>query len=115
MITVIGDQQSKIEVLLKLIKENPDLEILPMVDNEVGNSDYSFNLGSWGKASVEDYYIGEELIYFKSEERLEEDVYCRLENENPSWSDEYLEEQLEKEMAEIEWQKAIVVYINPAY
>lgn len=39
---------SKTEELLKLIKENPDLPIVPMVDSEVVQDDFGYWLGAWG-------------------------------------------------------------------
>jgi hypothetical protein len=114
----IEKQQSNIETLLKLIKENPDLEIMPMVDYEVcASDDFSRWLGSWGTAKVDEYYVpdfDEERIYFKSmdEDELSDKIFDRLEENNPSWSDSYLEEQTEKMLSEIQWEKIITVNIN---
>lgn len=114
----IEKQQSNIEVLLELIKENPDLEILPMVDNEVcAGDEFSRWLGSWGTAKIDEFHVpkfDEERIYFKSsdEEKLGDKIFDHLEDNNPSWSDEHLVEQTEKMLSEIKWEKVIVVNIN---
>ena len=43
--------------LLELVKENPDLPIVPMVDGEiVAGDDFATWMGTWGGAWV-DYYI----------------------------------------------------------
>jgi hypothetical protein len=56
----------KINYLLKLIQENPDREIVPMVDTEVvGGDDHCLWAGSWGNAELCEYWEGNERIYFK--------------------------------------------------
>jgi hypothetical protein len=114
----IEKQQSNVEGLLELIKENPNLEIMPMVDYEVcASDDFSKWLGSWGTAKIDEFYVpeyDEERIYFKStdEEKLGDKIFDHLEDNNPSWSDTYLQEQTEKVLLEVEWEKVIVVNIN---
>ena len=51
---------SKVEELLKLMKDNPDLPIVPMVNFEVVGDEFSYWMGSWGRSEVGEYYIGEE-------------------------------------------------------
>ena len=59
-------QKERLEELFRLIKENPDLPILPMVDSEIVADDgYAQWTGSWGRAHIEEYYITEERIHFK--------------------------------------------------
>lgn len=42
-------QQERVSNLLQLIKENPELKIVPMVDNEVCcGDDFSYWMGRWG-------------------------------------------------------------------
>ncbi len=42
--------------LLKLIQENPELPVVPMVAGEVvPNDEYGYWLGRWGKAKVDEY------------------------------------------------------------
>ena len=103
--------------LLKLIKENPDLPVIPMVDSECVADDYSaYWLGSWGRAEVTEYYMGQERVHLKGDD--EEDVladmegckyYCTKDGRDitdlsdEEWSELY---------ASIPWIKAIVVYIT---
>lgn len=62
------------EKLLQLIKENPELPIVPMVDSEiVGDDSYGWWIGRWGNAEVGHYYLGRECVHFKEEDD-EEDV-----------------------------------------
>src|SRR5690554_4846945 len=67
-----NNQKQNIDTLLTLIKENPGLEILPMVDSDIVESDeYGWWVGDWGFAEIDEYWCGEggdERIYFKSED-----------------------------------------------
>lgn len=96
--------------LLNLIKENPDLPIIPMVDSEVVGDGVGCWMGNWGWSCVEEYVLG-----FRGEVLLkDDDMYYLLEK--------YLipsrimlpesDEECEKIYNKIPWQKAIVVYIN---
>jgi hypothetical protein len=108
-------QTSNIKGLLKLIKENPTLEIVPMVDNEVcGGDDFGSWMGSWGKGAIDEVYHQDDRIYFRStdEDEISENIFNHLEDCNPSWSDSYLEEKTEEKEKEVEWEKVIVVRIN---
>lgn len=114
----IERQQSNIEKLVELVKEYPDLEIVPMVDYEVcASNDFSRWMGSWGTPKIDEFHVpdfDEERIYFKSmdEEKLGDKLFDHLELNNPHWSDEYLQEETDKRLAEIKWEKVIVVNIN---
>lgn len=66
-------QNSNMQELLKLVHMNPELEIVPMVAYEVCSSDdFSYWMGSWGEAQVDEYWSDDERIYFRSkdEDRL---------------------------------------------
>ncbi|MGF7045747.1 hypothetical protein J2T13_000207 [Paenibacillus sp. DS2015] len=117
MMTEIEIKQNNINELLKLIQENPDLPIVPMVDGDLGGDDFGYYMGKWGKAEIDEVYHEDERIYFRSddEEELEEKIYFRLESENPAWSDSYSEEKAKEAMAEIEWEKVITVNIGLPY
>jgi len=59
--------------LFDLMRENPELPIVPMVDSEVvASDDYDWWLGKWGRAEVTEYYLGESGVHFKYDD--EEDV-----------------------------------------
>lgn len=114
----IEKQQENIKNLLKLISENPDLEILPMVDSEcVQSDDYSCWLSTWGDAKVDYYYSTKERIYFKDYDF--EDVVEKFMDENSdeeeykNLSDEEFEKIAEEKVEAYNWVKAIIVNINP--
>ena len=110
----IEKQQENIKNLLKLISENPDLEILPMVDSEcVQSDDYSSWMSAWGNARVDYYYCSDERIYFKYhdfEELVEKFIDDNCEED---FADEEFEKIAESKVEAYEWVKAIIVNINP--
>ncbi|MDZ5711627.1 hypothetical protein [Jeotgalibacillus haloalkalitolerans] len=114
-LTKTTKQQSNIENLLTLIKENPELEIVPMIATDVcASDDFTSWMGSWGSAKIDEVFHSEERIYFRSidEEEVEEMFFNQLEVLNPSWSDTYLQEQAEIKAKEVQWEKVITVYID---
>lgn len=100
--------------LLKLIEQNPDLPVVPMVDGEIVTDDFGYYAGSWGSATVDEYLVGkrDDRIYFKSDD----DVFDVLEHQ---LSDEEFEALPETESEcrpfydGLPWKKAIIVYIRP--
>lgn len=102
-----------IYVLLKLISENPDLPIVPMVDSNIVSDDYGYWLADWGSSRVDSYLISRstDKVLFKSED----DVFDVLEN---ILTDEEFENLPDEESEcipiydSLPWKKAIVVYIN---
>lgn len=109
-------QNKDVQELLRLIQENPELEIIPMVDTELLTDDWAWVRGWWGKAEVDEYWEDEagERIYLRSrdeDEAMDEmmnRIYCAKREDN--WSDAILEE---KAREIIRWKKAIVVWIGP--
>lgn len=112
----IDKQQENISHLLQLIKENPELPIMPMVSTEcVGGDDYSYWAAEWGKASIEEYWVDEDnegTIYYKSSgyDDLVEKYLDQMECNFPS--PEQNLSYATKMVDEYEWKKAIIVKIN---
>ena len=105
----------KIKDLLKLIQDNPTLEILPMVNSDcVGGDDYSSWSAEWGKSEVDECYSEDERIYFKSTDydELVED-YMNDVNADEFKNDEEIQKYAEKLVDKLDWTRAIVVHINP--
>ena len=116
MTKVIGLQQENIQHLLQLIKDNPELEIMPMVDTEVVPcDDFGCWMGSWGKASVDEYWTNDDRIYFRSEdednlvEREADVIYDQYDKSLPY---EELEKIAKANIDKHDWQKIIVVRIK---
>lgn len=104
------------ECLLKLIKENPDLPVIPAVDAEVVGDDSHWWIGSWGRSKVTEYYQGRELLHFKTddeEEALVDMVGCKY-AETKDGRDVYdLSDEEWKELYDsLPWVEAIVVCID---
>lgn len=111
----IEKQKENLDKLFQLIKENPELPIVPMVDSEIVADDCcSWWMGSWGKAEIDKYLITDEHIYLHSLD----DEYI-LENsdiagkfisheECMSMSDEELKQAFEN----LPWIEAIIVNID---
>jgi hypothetical protein len=113
---IVEMQKTKehIEQLLRLIKENPTLKILPMVDCEVVASDkYEWWPATFGEASIEEVYQDDERVYIRyyDESSLVEKEADRLVwVDNALTSDEAFE-RAEKTVDGYEWEKVIVVKI----
>lgn len=115
---VINKQKERVEGLLQLIQENPDLPIVPMVDYEIiASDDYTYWTGSWGKAAIDEVYIDSERIYFKStdEDLLADQFYDEIWDNVDQYKD-LSEHEIgvlaERRVEELNWKKAIVVYIT---
>ena len=108
------DQEKKYrEELFRLIQENPDLPVVPMVDSEIVADDCGYWLGAWGRASVDEYFISEraERVFFKSDDA----VFDTLERHMSCEEFEALpesEEECRPYYDRLPWIKAIIVYIN---
>lgn len=101
------------EELFRLIKENPELPIVPMVDAEIVAEDCGYWLGAWGRAEVDEYFISEraERVFYKSDD----DVFDVLERHLSDEEFEALpesEEECRPYYDKLPWIKAIIVYIN---
>lgn len=100
----------KLKKLLELIKANPELPIIPMVDTEVVQSDGFQNWrGSWGDAEIREF-VGyqmygdcESIIYREDIDDIIEDI---------SSNSDACEEEAEEIANKLEWVKAIIVAIN---
>lgn len=107
-------QQNNVNQLLKLIKENPELEIVPMVDSEIGGDDYSYYMGEWGTPEIDEYHCSDDRIYFKGQD-FDELVERFIDNNYEYYKhlcDYELQEVAEKEINNLQWIKAIVIHIN---
>lgn len=101
------------EELFRLIKENPELPIVPMVDADIVGDDCGYWLGVWGRAEVDEYFISEraERVFYKSDG----DVFDVLERHLSDEEFEALpesEEECRPYYDKLPWIKAIIVYIN---
>ena len=108
---------TRIEQLLQIIKDNPDLPVVPMVEGEVvGDDSYNYWLGHWGRSEVTEYYLGREKLHFKDDD--EEDVLNDLEGCkygcDPQDRDicDLSDEEWNELYKSVPWIKCIAVYIT---
>lgn len=103
---------SKQSELIKVIKQNPDLPIVPMVDGGIPGDDSGYWLGVFGYAVVDEFVISRrDMVLFKSDD----DVFYTL--ERCLTDDEFeklpeTEEECRPFYDALPWTKAIIVYIN---
>lgn len=103
-----------IETLLRLVQENPDLPVVPMVEGSIAWDDSGYFMTAFGAAEVDEYIVSrqDDRIYFKSDD----DVFDVLEH---VLSDEEFDTLPQSEaecrpyFEALPWTKAIIVYIDP--
>ena len=72
MMSKLKKQKQNIDALLQLIKENPDLEIVPMVKyDNCATGEWGWWEGLWGKIQIEEYLHYDGWVYIKSEDKDE--------------------------------------------
>lgn len=102
--------------IIKLIEENPDLPIIPMVDSEVVADDGGYWVGKWGRCEATEYYSGRKYIHFRDDD--EEDVLndmagCRWEHDSQGrYIYDLTDEEWDALYKSIPWTKCIAVYIT---
>ena len=103
-------QKERLDELFKLINENPELPILPMVDSEIVADDVCSRwTGSWGSAEITEYIIGDERVYFKDDDDPET-VLNNCIGGVDYWGEP--EDVVEREFNNLPWIRAIVVNID---
>ena len=107
-------QKENIANLLKLIQENPDMEILPMVDSNIVLDDgYHYWTAKWGSAKVTKYWIDDCRIYeYDDLEDLVEEWVDNNYEDYEDLSDDELFDLAEDRIKSQDWKPAIIVYIN---
>lgn len=115
----IETQKENLNKLIELMKGNPTLRVVPMVDSDiVGEDGFSWWLGSFGECEIDYLWTDNERVYFKSND--EEDLVDRLLEDMDTngilrnLSDEELLERAENTIEELEWEKVIAVQIDVA-
>lgn len=103
------------EELLKLIKENPDLDVVVMANTQELTYDYGYLLLEKIKAEVTDIYNSpdDETIYFDKEDIVEElRIYLANNEEYVNMSDEEYDAMCEEKAKDYFYKKAIVVWAS---
>jgi hypothetical protein len=102
---------NKTELFIRLIKENPELPILPMVDSEiVAGDDFSWWMASFGESFVGYYYNNDEHCIVRE---YEDD--CDIFDECfdiEEFDENITDEEISKIVDRLEWTKAILIRID---
>lgn len=105
----------KTKELLKLIKENPELPIVPFVDGSIGEDEGQYWLGSFEDAHINEYLlpsINSMPVFFKSDNEIFDTLGAFLTDyEFESLPD--TEDECRDTYNALPWKKAIILYINP--
>lgn len=105
-------EQKNRDELFGLIRENPDLPIVPMVDSEIVADDgYNRWLGVWGSSYIGEYLTGEECIFFREDDDLYE-IDKVLTEMCDDYDENTTDEDAAKAYADLPWIKAIIVNID---
>ena len=103
--------------LLKLIQENPKLEIVPIVDSEIVADDCGYWLGKWGHCEKTKYYLGRNRIHFyddDKEDSLNDMVgckYCKTLDGRDIY-DDLSDDEWDALYESLPWVECIAVYIT---
>ena len=101
--------------LIKLMTENPELPVIPMVDTDVvAGDEYGYWMASFGKCEVREFAVdewyGDGIIRYRDEHNAEEDLIEAIAECKYDGTDEDYEKA--KQEAEKLWTKAIIVNIE---
>lgn len=102
------------EELFRLMRENPDLPVVPMVDSEiVADNGYNFWKGSWGNSHIEEYVLGKEYLHFREDDDWGEIEWALADGFVGYETFEGLsDEEAKSEYAALPWIRAIIVNID---
>ena len=100
------------EELFELLKKNPDLPVVPMVDCEIICEDSGRWLGAWGSSHIGEYLLGEERVYFRDDDDQAEVDRLVTEKLGSDASWELDEDGIKRAYGKMPWIKAIIVNID---
>lgn len=100
------------EELFRLMQENPELPIVPMVDYEIVADDSGRLIGSWGSSYIGEYLIGEEQVHFREDDDPSEVDKVLSERYGDDYYTDMTDEQEAEAYAGLPWIKAIIVNID---
>ena len=115
---IVKEQKEQVNELFDLIKANPDLPIVPIVNGALVCDEGGYWLGGWGSAHIDKYYIhdGEYLEYGGKcpditdiFERVFDFDECGIDDD---MSDEEADKIMKEKVDSLPWIEAIMVYIG---
>lgn len=105
--------KENLEELFRLIRENPELPVVPMVDSYIIADDTGYWLGAFDSVRVDEYLLTNNCgwIAFKSDNKVFDVLMEHLSDEELEKLPE-TEEECREVYEELPWTKAIIVYIT---
>ena len=98
------------EELFKLMQENPDLQVVPMVDSDVITQEgWAWYIGRLASAEIDEYLIADGNVYTKSEDDIQEVLEAAYGSLKAGIMED---EEAERVYQQLPWQKAIMLYIR---
>ena len=111
----IEKQKQDVIILLNLIKENPELPILPMVSTEcIFDCSHDYWMAEWSNAKVTKYLVSDERVY-QYDVDFEDLVETWIDNKYEEYDDfsgNELEKLAKKIINSYKWVNAIIVHIE---
>jgi hypothetical protein len=100
--------------LAGFIMMRPELRVVPIVNEDIWSEEGNLALGTLGKVEIDRIYVHNDRFYLESlhENEVVELIYDRLIDENPAWSDDYLDEMTDIEFANLDWEQVITVVVG---
>ena len=99
--------------LFRLMRQNPDLPIVAMVDSEIVADDgYNRWLGAWGSCEIGEYLVGEGQVHFRDDEDDEEMERLVEEMLGTDNCEAITPELIKDTYQNLRWTKAIIVNID---
>ena len=104
------NKEKSTEELFKLMQENPELSVIPIVDSDIINKEWlSWYIGRLDSPEIDEYLVVYEIIHTK----LSDDLWDVLE---ASYGEFKVSKMTEEEAAEayqrLPWIKAIMLYVR---
>lgn len=105
-------RQESVNKLIKLAQEHPELPVIPMVDGEICEDEYSYWMGSFGCVEIGEYVVGKKHYHVHDDDSYGfADVLNDTIGGSFDWNDKQYVDILSN-YCDLPWEKAIIVYIE---
>ena len=115
------NQNKRTAELLQLIRENPELPVVPMVNSEViADDSHAWWLGEFGMCSIDSYYSDNdaERVWLKADDEEDmldkwaDDHYDEIKDMSNADAEAYVNKHGGEWINSLPWIRAIVVWID---
>ncbi len=110
------NKSKNLQELVRVVRENPDLEVIAKVDTELLDDEFGWMRGCFGPVEIDEYCERNERVHLRSEDEqlvidhVVDDIVMSEGYKEGDVSDEELEARVKKQ---IDWKRAIFVIIQP--